>query len=112
MRYRFILDFSLATHDRIMDAISRAHLVGTFNQVDRSKQYEDPTNHELLKSLNEAWSKIRVCEKSILAKDARIAQLESRVSRYKVVNMALTSILTYLAFEGVKFIAAYVLHLQ
>lgn len=95
-----------------MDAISRAHLVGTFNAVDRSKQYENPTNEELLKSLNEAWTKIRVCEKSILAKDARIAQLETRVSRYKVVNTALISLLTYIGLEGLKFIAANFLHLQ
>lgn len=95
-----------------MNAIAKAHLVGTFNQVDRARQYEDPTAPELLRSLNEAWSKIRVCEKSILTKDARIADLEKKITSYKIKNIALTAILTGLAWEGVKFIAAYVLHLQ
>jgi hypothetical protein len=75
--------------------------------VDRSKQYENPDNHELLRAVNEAWSKIRVCEKAITSKDLAILNLEQRVSRYKFLNIALTSILTGLAWEGVKALVAY-----
>jgi hypothetical protein len=57
--------------------------------------------------VNEAWSKIRVCEKAITSKDLAILNLEQRVSRYKFLNIALTSILTGLAWEGVKALVAY-----
>lgn len=101
----------MTEHSRL-DAIAKAHIAGTLNQLDRSRQYESAGAPELLRSLNEAWSKIRVCEKSILAKDARISELESKVTTYKVKNMALIAILTGIGWEGVKVIAAYVLHLQ
>jgi hypothetical protein len=90
-----------------IDAIRLAHAVGTYDKVDRSKQYENPDNHELLRAVNEAWSKIRVCEKAITSKDLAILNLEQRVSRYKFLNIALTSILTGLAWEGVKALVAY-----
>lgn len=46
-------------------------VLGTYNQVDRSRQYTRADNDELLRSLNEAWSKIRLLEAG-RAKDAVI----------------------------------------
>jgi len=76
--------------------------LGTYNAIDRSKQYTRADNAELLRSLNEAWTKIRTCEKSIGQKDAAIVELKKQLGRYKVVNIALTSIVTTLAWEGLK----------
>ena len=90
-----------------IDAIRFAHAVGTYNAVDRSRQYENPDNHELLRAVNDAWSKIRLLENSATQKDLAILNLERRVSRYKIANIALTSIVTGLAWEGVKALVAY-----
>ena len=86
------------------NAVERAKEVGTLNQFDRSRQYTRPDNPELLRSLNEAWTKIRLLENG-RRQDARIIDgLQGRLKRYKVVNIALTSILTGLAWEGLKLI--------
>lgn len=94
-----------------MDPISKAHLVGTFNAIDRSKQYQGVTQEELVNQVNTAWAKIRVCEKSITSKDARILDLEQKIKRYRWANIALTSIITGLAWEGLKALVAYLPHL-
>jgi predicted nucleic acid-binding Zn-ribbon protein len=95
--------------DKMFDAIENAKKAGTLNALDRSRQYTEPTQHELLASLNEAWTKIRTCEKSILAKDAQISQLSRKVGNYRLVNIALTSILTGLAWEGMRALVPWVI---
>jgi len=87
---------------RVMVPIEKAKQVGTLNATDRSRQYTALTDAELLRSLNEAWTKIRCLEKSNLTKDADIAKLKKKLSRYRIVNIALTSILTTLAWEGLQ----------
>ncbi|HZW05376.1 MAG TPA: hypothetical protein VFF58_00580 [Candidatus Nitrosotalea sp.] len=85
-----------------MTPIERAKRLGTFNAIDRSKQYAETDGRELLRAVNEAWTKIRHCEKRIAEKDADIARLRDQISRYKIINIALTSIVTALAWEGLK----------
>jgi hypothetical protein len=84
------------------EAIRRAHACGTLNAIDRSKQYERADTDEILRALNQAWAKIRVCEKAIQSRDAEILSLKAKLSRYKVANIALTSVITGLCWEGVK----------
>jgi len=79
-------------------------LSGTWNAIDRSKQYTRADNGELLRSLNEAWSKIRKMENSLIKKDVEIGVLRGKIQRTKIVNIALTSIVTGLAWEGLKFV--------
>lgn len=52
--------------------------IGTYNQIDRSKQYTRADNPELLRSLNEAWSKIRTLEAANVRKDAAMAELRAQ----------------------------------
>jgi hypothetical protein len=91
-------------------AVQKAKAIGTYNALDRSRQYTQPENPALLRSLNEAWSKIRVCEKALVAKDEQIRTLSNRIGKYKVVNIALTSIVTILASEGVKALVKALIH--
>lgn len=81
------------------------HKIGTFNAIDRSKQYTRADNAELLRSLNEAWSKIRTCEKLIREKDVELGFVYAKIRNYKILNHALTSIITVLALEGLKALA-------
>jgi len=90
-------------------AIQHAKKAGTFEELDRSRQYTEPTHHQLLGSLNDAWTKIRTCEKVLLKRDADVARLQCQVKRYRVVNIALTSILTGLAWEGMKALVPWVI---
>lgn len=76
--------------------------IGTYNQIDRSKQYTRADNGELLRSLNEAWSKIRSLEATNLRKDAVIAELHSKVRRYRTGYTVFVSIITGLAWEGLR----------
>ena len=76
--------------------------LGTFNAIDRSKQYTRSDNPELLRSLNDAWSRIRTLEQSNIRKDVELGLLQGRVRSYKFLNIALTSIITALALEGLK----------
>lgn len=87
-----------------MNAVDRAREVGTLGAVDRSRQYTTPSAPELLRSLNTAWEKIRKLETASTDKDADILRLHKRLSNYKFLNIALTSILTGLAWEGLKLI--------
>jgi hypothetical protein len=75
---------------------------GTYNQVDRSKQYTRAEAPELLRSLNEAWSKIRMLEASSLRKDAVIADQNQRIGRYRVGYTTLIAIITGVCWEGVR----------
>jgi len=83
-------------------AIHHAKQLGTLHALDRSRQYPLDDPEKLKKAVNEAWTKIHHCEKELILKDSAIAELEKRVSRYRVVNIALTSILTGLAWEGLR----------
>lgn len=93
--------------NRIYDAVSRAQHLGTLNAVDRSAQYQDPDSREQLRYLNEAWSKIRCLEKAITLRDAKLLELDLKVKKYKVANIALTAIITGLAWEGCKALILY-----
>lgn len=84
------------------EILKRAEQLGTLHAIDRSKQYEQAKYPDLLRAVNEAWSKIRSCEKSITQRDQAIETLKKRVSHYRIINIALTSIITGLAWEGVK----------
>lgn len=83
------------------NAIARARELGTLNQVDRSRQYTRPENPELLRSLNEAWSKIRTLEAANLRKDNEIATLHNRLGKKWIGNVmtALISAGVALAWE-------------
>ena len=78
---------------------------GTVGLVNRSRQYSRADAGELLRSLNEAWTKIRLLESSIARKEVELAMLHTRVARYRGGLIALTSIVTGLAWEGVKYLA-------
>jgi len=82
--------------------IQRAHLLGTMNVLDRSKQYPLDDPEKLKAAINQAWTKIHHCEQELRHKDIVLGQLKTQLSRYRIVNIALTSILTGLAWEGVK----------
>jgi hypothetical protein len=88
--------------DRTYTAIGKARALGTLNEIDRAKQYSEANTSDLLRSLNEAWSKIRLVEAANIRKDAEIAQLHAKLNRSQLVNIALTSIITGLAWEGLK----------
>jgi len=80
------------------------HLVGTFNKIDRSKQYTRADAAELLRSLNLAWTRIRQLEELNLKKDLEIGVLKRKVRNYRIANTALISIITGLAWEGLRFV--------
>jgi hypothetical protein len=65
-------------------ALAKAQKLGTLDAVDRSRQYQETDSRELLRAVNEAWSKIRTCERELGKKDAAIADLKSRL---RIVNL-------------------------
>ena len=77
---------------------------GTANLVDRSRQYTRADTGELLRSLNTAWSKIRLLESALNRKDVELGMLQGRVRRYRGSTILLTSIVSGLAWEGLKFL--------
>lgn len=78
--------------------------LGTYNQIDRSRQYTRADGPELLRSLNEAWSRIRGCQQELAKKDLAIADLRNKLNRSQVANVVLTSIVTALAVKGLEFL--------
>ena len=96
-------------YDRMMTPIEKAKKLGTLNQVDRSKQYEHMTVPELMRAVNEAWAKIRICEKAIALRDQEIDRLHAKLRRYQVKHTVLVAIITGLAWEGVKALTVLVL---
>ena len=96
------------TIDQMVDAIEHAKACGTLNALDRSKQYTEMDNVRLVRAVNDAWTKIRICERSILAKEQDIKLLRAQIRRYRVKNMALTAVLTGLAWEGLKALVPWV----
>jgi hypothetical protein len=87
-----------------MTALDKARMVGTVDQVNRAAQYTVPEPRELLRAVNEAWSKIRTLENGLTQRDAKIAELRNRLRRVQYVNVALTSIVTALAVKGLEVI--------
>ena len=81
-----------------------AQKLGTVNLIDRSRQYTRADNPELLRSLNEAWAKIRRLEGEGIRKDVELGMLHARVRRYRGSTILLTSIVSGLAWEGLKFL--------
>ena len=82
--------------------IEHAKKLGTFDAADRSKQYLRADPSELLRAVNEAWTKIRTCEKSIREKEQAIEDLKKQLRNYRIANTALISVITGLAWEGLK----------
>lgn len=92
-----------------MTAIERAKSLGTFDADDRSEQYPLLDQKLVHKAINECWTKVHQLEAENRRKDKEIAALREdnrnlhrSVRRYRVVNIALTSIITALAWEGLK----------
>lgn len=86
-----------------------AHRLGTFNAIDRSKQYTRADNAELLRSLNDAWTKIRTLEAASLKKDTVIAEQNRKIGRYRVGYTTLIAIITGVCWEGVRALAPIVM---
>jgi len=91
----------------MMTPIEKAKQLGTFDKVDRTPQYQEPEPRELLRAVNEAWTKIRTCEKELSKKDLAIAQLTAKLNRANRRNIVLTSIITGLCWEGLKAVVAH-----
>jgi hypothetical protein len=91
--------------DKMTDALEHAKACGTLNAVDRSKQYTEMDHVLLVRAVNEAWTKIRANEKAA-AKDQDVQLLKRQLQRYRLINIALTSIITGLAWEGLKALIA------
>lgn len=108
-----VVDLAMCRHHprfrmNVQDSENLSKL-GTLNALDRSKQYTRASNEELLRSLNEAWVKIRVHERELAAKDKLIAELSRKLGeskdlarRYRIITIVLTSIITSLAWRGVE----------
>lgn len=79
--------------------------LGTVNLLDRSRQYTRTDTGELLRSLNQAWTKIRLVEQESRKKDLAIHELHQRIASYRAGMIALTSVITGLCWEGVRFLA-------
>jgi hypothetical protein len=86
----------------VSDVESQAKLAGTFNALDRSRQYRRDEPRELLRAVNEAWTKIRKLENEGTRKDAEIAKLYNKLRRSNFVNVTLTAIITSLAMKGLE----------
>jgi len=87
-----------------MSILDKARVIGTYNQVNRAAQYTREDPRELLRAVNEAWTKIRTLEKENGKKDAAIAELHDKLRRSQIVNVTLTSIITALAFKGLEYL--------
>ena len=90
-----------------MDAIDHAKRIGTYGMPDRSKQYPLVSEKQIVDAVNLALTKVRLVEKS---KDTEIAALKEQVKHYKWANIALTSVLTGLAWEGCKALIDYLVY--
>jgi hypothetical protein len=87
-----------------MMPLDKARRLGTYNQLDRSRQYQDISEIELKRAVNEAWSKIRLLESEGTKKDTAIAELSHKLRRAQGLNIALTAIITVLAEKGLEFL--------
>ena len=80
-------------------ALQRARAAGTIDELDRSRQYTEPDLQHVLASLNEAWTKIRVGEKALMAKDAQIAVLKKELESSQSKVAWLRSIIVFAGSE-------------
>lgn len=92
----------VARVDHICEAVTHAQKLGTLNALDRSRQYPLDSDEKVKEAVNQAWTKIHHLEREGDRKDAKIVELEKKVSRWRFLAHSLTSILTVLAWEGVK----------
>lgn len=85
-----------------MTDLAKAKIIGTYNALDRSRQYTREDPRELLRAVNEAWTKIRKMENELIRRDSMIADLRDKLRRSQIVNITLTSIITALAVKGLE----------
>jgi hypothetical protein len=88
--------------DRIVSAVEKAKEIGTYGADDRSAQYPLLDQKLVRKAINECWTKVHQLETAGKQKDLQIAELRQKVKRYRWANIALTSVITGLAWEGLK----------
>jgi predicted nucleic acid-binding Zn-ribbon protein len=87
---------------QICDAVAKARELGTYNALDRSKQYPLDTQERFRKAVNEAWTKIHRCEHRLAEKEAAIAELKRQVRRYKAQIAVLGGLIGALAVKGLE----------
>lgn len=88
--------------------IAQARKIGTYNALDRSRQYQGPGRaepRELLRAVNEAWTKIRALEKDKLADRLAIAELKADKRRLWKLVLIVASLAGTLASGLMKLIA-------
>lgn len=90
--------------------IEHAKACGTLNQDDRSRQYQHNDPKRIVKELNDLWTDFRKCKGELADKYEEIERLKKRVRFYQVKSIALTAIITGLAWEGLKAVVAYLAH--
>jgi hypothetical protein len=91
-----------------------AKTIGTFDADDRSSQYPLHDQKLVHKAINDCWEKIHQLESENRRKNKEIAELREdnkkltqSVRRYRVVNIALTSMITALAWKGLEALITY-----
>ena len=76
------IEYFIDKVDRRVNAIEKAKQLGTYNAIDRSRQYEQVSNADLVRAVNEAFTKLRTHERTLAPKDEITAlrkQVESRI---------------------------------
>lgn len=104
MRFAELLAIADRIYNLHMTPIEKAHQCGTYNAVNRARQYDEADPRQLLRAVNEAWAKIRNCEKELAKRDLAIAELQNKLARLQFVNIALTAIVTSLAWKGLEYL--------
>ena len=94
---------------KICIATGLAQALGTYNALDRSKQYPLDDDQKLRDAVNQSWTKIHHLERQGDEKDLAIANLEKKLGNSRYLNHALISIIVILAWEGVKALAVHYL---
>lgn len=93
----------------MMAAIEKAQQIGTYGKDDRSLQYPLDSSQKVIEAVNLALTKSRKCERELEEKKKELFDLKQKLRSYRVVNIALTSIITGLAWEGLKLVIPMVL---
>jgi hypothetical protein len=94
--------------DQMFDAIEHAKACGTLNAADRSKQYPLQSEKQIIDAVNLALTKARINERALAAK-ADNEHLRRQLRNYRLINIALTSIITGLAWEGIRALVPWVM---
>jgi hypothetical protein len=79
-----------------------AKAIGTFNADDRSTQYPLHDQKIVHKAINDCWTKVHQLEAENRRKDLEIADLRRKLTRYRVANTALISIITSVCWKGLE----------